>query len=157
LQARWISPVSRSTKAQQEEDQFKESMEGQSTNYKPHSSYFTQSLIKKKIGFFDSGCSKHMTRDKTCFEELKPYRNNYVTVGDGEKGRIKGICKLVSPGSPSLDDVLLVEGLTSNLISINQLCDQGLNVNFNNSQIIVSRKDQEVLTKGSISKDYSYL
>jgi len=31
---------------------------------------------------------------------------------------------------PRLVNVLLVKGLTANLISISQLCDQGLEVNF---------------------------
>ena len=57
--------------------------------------------------------------------DLKAYATSYVTFGDGAKGRIKGIGKLARTGSPLLDDVLLVEGLTANMISISQLCDQG--------------------------------
>lgn len=37
---------------------------------------------------------------------------------------------MVSPSLPCLNDVLLVEDLTANLICISQLCDQDLNVNF---------------------------
>lgn len=49
-----------------------------------------------------------MTGEKTYLEELKSYSNSYVTFGDGEKGRIKGICIMVSPGLPSFNDVLLI-------------------------------------------------
>lgn len=64
-----------------------------------------------------------MTREKTFLEELKAYSNSYVTFGDGAKGRIKGICKMVSLSVPCLKNVLLVEGVTANLININKLCD----------------------------------
>src|ERR1044072_5396371 len=50
---------------------------------------------------------------------------SYVTFSDRAKGKIKGIGRLCRAGSSHLDDVLLVEGLTTNLISISQLCDQG--------------------------------
>jgi hypothetical protein len=58
---------------------------------------------------------------------VKLYTTSYVTFGDGAKGEIKGIVKLVNSGLPKLEDVLLVKELKANLISISQLCDQGLN------------------------------
>lgn len=64
-----------------------------------------------------------MTGENNYLEELKPYSDRYVTFGDGAKGKIKGICKLVCPSFPCLNDMILVEGLTTNLININQLCD----------------------------------
>jgi hypothetical protein len=67
-----------------------------------------------------------MTGEKAYLQEIKNYSNSYVTFGDGAKGKIKGIGKLNGPELPNLDNVLLVEGLTANLISISQLCDQGL-------------------------------
>ena len=83
-----------------------------------------------------------MTREKNYLEKLKSYSNSYVTFGDGARGNIKVIGKLVYPGPPRLYDMLLVEGLISNLINISQLCDQSLNVSFNISECIVSNKDQ---------------
>lgn len=81
-----------------------------------------------------------MTEEKSCLEEIKPYSNAYVTFGDGVKGRIKGIGKLVYLGLPSLENVMLVEGLTANLISISQLCDKGLKVRFNKSKCVISNQ-----------------
>lgn len=88
---------------------------------------------------------------------MKSYSNNYVTFDDGARGKTKGIDKHVCLGFPYLDDVLLVEGLAANFISISQLSDQGLNVNFNKTESIFTSKDQEVLMKGSKSKYNSYL
>ena len=53
-----------------------------------------------------------MTRVKNVLEDLKVYTNSYVTFGDGARGKIKGVGKLMRPGSLNLVDVLLVEGLT---------------------------------------------
>lgn len=50
-----------------------------------------------------------MTGEKSYLEELKPYSNIYVNFGDGAKGRISGIGKMVYPGLPNIDNVLLVE------------------------------------------------
>src|ERR1044072_1790975 len=74
--------------------------------------------------YFDNGFSRHMTGVKNFLEDLKAYSSSYVTFGDGAKGKINGIGILVRSGSPCLDDVLLVEGITVNLISISELCDQ---------------------------------
>ena len=98
-----------------------------------------------------------MTGVKNFLVDLKAYSTSYVTFGDGAKGEIKGIDKLVRPGSPCLDDVLLVEGLTANLISISQLCDQGLNVKFSKSECLVTNNDKKVLMKGTRSKDNCYM
>lgn len=86
-----------------------------------------------KDWYFDSGCSQYITGERRYIEELKPYSNRYVTFGDGTIVRINGISKLISPNLPCLDGVLLVEGLTANLINISQLCDQGLNISYNKS------------------------
>ncbi|GAA0180970.1 hypothetical protein LIER_30181 [Lithospermum erythrorhizon] len=80
--------------------------------------------------YFDSGCSRHMTGDKSYLSNIETVRNDYVTFGGGEKGRIIGKRSLNVERLPRLDDVLLVEGLTPNLISISQLSDSGMKVVF---------------------------
>jgi hypothetical protein len=104
-----------------------------------------------------SGCSRHMTGVKKFLVNIKPYATTYVTFGYGSKGEIKGIGKLDYPGLPSLDDVLFVKGLIVNLISISQLCDQGLKVNFNKSECMVTNEKDEAIMKGARSKDNCYL
>ncbi|XP_057452420.1 uncharacterized protein LOC130744244 [Lotus japonicus] len=106
---------------------------------------------------FDSGCSRHMIGVKNLLDKVKPHTTSYVTFGDGAKGKIKGSGKLVSSGSPGLDDVLLVEGLTANLISISQLCDQDLDVSFNKTACRVTDSNGEVVMRGTRSKDNCYM
>lgn len=84
----------------------------------------------KEDWYSDNGCSRHMTGVDKYVEYVRPYASIYVTFGDGAKGKFLGIGNLIKNGLPRLDDVLLVKGLTANLISISQLCDQGLEVKF---------------------------
>ncbi|XP_058761387.1 uncharacterized protein LOC131634779 [Vicia villosa] len=107
--------------------------------------------------YFDSGCSRHMTHVKNLLVDIKPHSSSYVTFGDGAKDEIKGIRNLECIGVPNLNNVLLVKGLTANLISIGQLCDQGYKVNFTKSECLVTDKTSEVIMKGVRSKDNCYL
>ena len=73
--------------------------------------------------YFDSGCSRHRTSVEKYLINVRPYKSSFVTFGDGAKGEILGIGDLINHGLPNLENVLLVKGLTANLISISQLCD----------------------------------
>lgn len=64
---------------------------------------------------------------------------------------------MVNHGLPCLNDVLLVEGFTTNLISISHICDQAFNVNFSKYEFIITNKDRVVLTKELRSKDICYM
>lgn len=119
--------------------------------------YTSLRAFAREDWYFDSGFSRHMTGVKKFLVNIKSYSTSYVTFGDGSKGEIKRIGKLDYPGLPSLDDVLFVKGLTANLISISQLCDQGLKVNFNKSECMVTNEKDEAIMKGDISKDNCYL
>ena len=98
-----------------------------------------------------------MTGVKKFLENNNSYSTGYVMFGDGAKGEIKGVGRLSCTGLPSLDNVLLVKGLTANLISISQLCDEGLKVNFTKSECLVTNEKNEVQMKGVGSKDNNYL
>jgi hypothetical protein len=113
----------------------------------------TDRLSSREVWYFDSGCSKHMTGVAGYLKDLKPYKAKSVIFGDGGKGEILGIGKLINNNLPKLENVLLVGGLTKNLISISQLCDQGLNVNFTKSECLVTNDLGETMMKGIRSKE----
>jgi hypothetical protein len=98
-----------------------------------------------------------MTGVNDYLDEIKSYATSYVTFGDGAKGEIVGIGKLAKEGLPKLDNVLLVKGLTANLISISQLCDQGLEVKFTKSECLVTNVLGEMMMKGIRSKENCYV
>ncbi|KAK2453398.1 gag-protease polyprotein [Trifolium repens] len=106
--------------------------------------------------YFDSGCSRHMTGEDDYLDELEPYATSYVTFGGGAKGEIVGIGKTVKRGLPKLEKVLFVKGLTANLISISQLCDQGMKVDFTYSRCEVRNAQGKVVMTGMRSKDNCY-
>jgi len=81
--------------------------------------------------YFDSGCSRHMTGVNKFLDTLKSNTDSHVTFGNETEGKILGIGNLINDELPKLDYVLWVNGLTSNLISISQLYEQWMNVNFN--------------------------
>ena len=89
--------------------------------------------------------------------DIKSHTTSYITFGDGAKGEIKGVGKLECSGVPKLDDVLHVKGLTTNLISISQLYDQGFKVNFTKEECLICNEKNEVIMKGIRSKDNYYL
>ncbi|CAJ2637520.1 unnamed protein product [Trifolium pratense] len=111
----------------------------------------------KEDWYFDSGCSRHMTGVEKYLKEVKSYATSFVTFGDGAKGEIKGIGRLIDNGLPKLENVLLVKGLTANLISISQLCDQGMKVNFTKNECLVCNNEGDILMRGVRSKDNCYL
>ena len=88
---------------------------------------------------------------------MRPYASSYVTFSDGAKRKILGIGNLIKHGLPILDNVLLVKGLTANLISISQLCDQGMEINFSKLECQITDKKGEVHMRGTGSKDNCYL
>ena len=72
----------------------------------------------------DSSCSRHMTGDKTKFCLLTESEGGQVTFKENSKGKIIGSGKVGKNLSSHIDDVILVEGLAYNLLSISQLCDK---------------------------------
>ena len=80
--------------------------------------------------YLDSGCSRHMTGDKGRFKELELKKGGVVTFGDNSKGQIEGIGSIGNHSSILIENVLLVNGLKHNLLSISQLCDKGFYVSF---------------------------
>ncbi|XP_034225455.1 uncharacterized protein LOC117635214 [Prunus dulcis] len=85
---------------------------------------------KSKSWYFDSGCSRHMTGEKSYFSEISTEGvSGMVTFGDGRKSKILGKGRIMAIGTPNLDNVLLVENLQANLISVSQLCDEMGEVN----------------------------
>ena len=82
------------------------------------------------LWYLDNGCSKHMTSNKALFKTFFEGKIGTVTFGDGSKSIIKGIGAVDVPGLPVFEDVWYVDELKANLLSINQIFDNGLNVLF---------------------------
>ena len=68
---------------------------------------------------------------------LKSKDDGIVTFGDNAKGKIVGIRNIGNPDNPFIENVLLVDGLKHNLISIRQLCDVGYKVLFDKKECTI--------------------
>jgi hypothetical protein len=82
----------------------------------------------------DSGCSRHMTRNKKWFSSLIPVSHKeYVTFGDDNKGKVLTTGVIKVNDYFTLNDVALVDKLRYNLLSVSQLVDADLDVLFHKS------------------------
>ncbi|XP_021747543.1 uncharacterized protein LOC110713397 [Chenopodium quinoa] len=100
--------------------------------------------------YLDSGCSKHMTSDKSKFLSLEDYPGGTVTFGNNKKGEIIGKGKIGRSKSHSIDNVFLVEGLMHNFLSISQFCDKGNFVSFTSDSCnIINNKSGKVVLEGT--------
>jgi hypothetical protein len=89
----------------------------------------------------DSGCSRHMTRNKKWFSSLTPLpHKEYVTFRDDKKGKVLGTYIIKVNNHFTLNDVALVDRLRYNLLSVSQLVDDDLHVLFrkSNSRVLDS-------------------
>ncbi|XP_056861959.1 uncharacterized protein LOC130509786 [Raphanus sativus] len=107
--------------------------------------------------YFDSGCSKHMTGNEDYLEKLELIRGGKVTFGDGGQGKICAIGITSRSDVPKLSNVYFVEGLKANLISVSQLCDEGLEVIFNSKECRAIDARNNVVLRGIRSGNNCYL
>jgi hypothetical protein len=109
---------------------------------------------KKNPWYIDSGCSKQMTRDKSKFLTLSDSKSRNVTFGNDAPGKIKGkgIVSL-SNGKRKAQDVLYVECLKHNLLSVSQVCDRGCEVVFTSKDCRIKSVDSGQLVEKGIRRE----
>ena len=100
------------------------------------------------LWYLDNGCLRHMTRDRSLFKVFKSKKGGNVTFGDGSKSQIKGKGIISLPGLPDIANVLCVEGLRVNLLSISQICDQDFLVLFLKGKCLVMDEFGKKLISG---------
>lgn len=98
-----------------------------------------------------------MTGDPHALQEITTGSNETVVFGDGARGNVIGKETPNVIGIPKLNNVMLVDGLKADLISINQLCDEGLHVKFCKENCLVFNSNQEKLMEENKSQDNCYM
>jgi len=97
----------------------------------------------------DSGCSRHITRDRSNFLSLTAFDIGSVAFENGKSRTIVSIHKIGESLSHSIDNVYLDDGLQHNLLSVSQLCDRGNLVVFSPKQcLIINIKYRDVVLRG---------
>nr|GEW95834.1 putative ribonuclease H-like domain-containing protein [Tanacetum cinerariifolium] len=98
----------------------------------------SQNIIDDK-GYWDSGCSWHMTGNISYLSNYEPYDGGYMSFGQGG-GKITGK-GIIKTGKLEFENVYFVKDLKYNLFSVSQICDNKNSVLFTNSECIVLGKD----------------
>ncbi|GKA45183.1 putative ribonuclease H-like domain-containing protein, partial [Tanacetum coccineum] len=94
-------------------------------------------LELQKKGVINSGCSRHMTRNKSHLSDYKKIEGGFVAFsGNSKGGKItrKGKIRI---GKLDFEDVYFVKELKFNLFSVSQMCDKKNNVLFTNTEFVV--------------------
>ena len=108
------------------------------------------------LWYFDSDYSRHMTGDRSLFKVFESKKGGNVTFGDGTKSQIQGKGIISLPGLPNIANVLYVEGLRVNLLSISQICDQDFMVLFSKGKCLVMDESRKKLISGVRTLDNCY-
>ena len=101
----------------------------------------------------DSGCSRHMTGDKSLFKTLKEKVGDYVTFSDGSYAQVLSKGTVEIPGLPLLKDVLYIKGVKANLLSITQICDEDFLVQFSKKGCIIINEERIQVLEGNRTTD----
>jgi len=95
-----------------------------------------------------------MTGDASKFINISLKQDRHVTYGDNNKGKILGKGTIGNANSLLIHDMLYVDGLMHNLLTISQLCGRGYQVTFRtNSCEIRLPNSKDVLLIGKRSNN----
>jgi len=95
----------------------------------------------KSVWYANNGCSTNMTRDKKKIVSLQEDSNGTISFENDGSAKVigKGIVKLGSKKS-TVKDVLLIEDLNHNLLSVSQMCYQGHKLLFDSKKCEIRRE-----------------
>lgn len=100
----------------------------------------------------DSGCSHHMTSDWSKFLSLEEYDGGVVYFGNDAPCMVKGRGSISLNGKSSANNVYWVERLRHNLLSVAQLNDNGLTLEFKKEVCKIKGKNGELIATGMQTK-----
>ena len=107
----------------------------------------------------DSRCTNHMIEERSMFSLYSPmtHSNENIVFGDNSKGDVIGLGKVATTLEHSITNVLHVDSLSYNLLSISQLCEMGYNCLFTDKGIkVFRREDSSIVFMGRL-KNKLYL
>ena len=97
-----------------------------------------------------------MTGNRTLFKTFESKKYGNVTFGDGSKSQIKGNEIISLLGLSDIANVLYVEGLRVDLLSMSQICDKDFMVPFLKGKYLVLNESSEQLISGFRTLDNCY-
>ncbi|GJV78368.1 putative ribonuclease H-like domain-containing protein [Tanacetum coccineum] len=117
--------------------------------FKAHSPGNLQYTLQDQ-GIFDSGCSRHMTGNKSFLTDYQEIDGGFVAFGGSPKGgKITGKGK-IRTGKLDFEDVYFVKELKFNLFSVSQMCDKKNSVLFTETECLVLSPDFKLLDESQV-------
>ncbi|GJS47182.1 putative ribonuclease H-like domain-containing protein [Tanacetum coccineum] len=99
---------------------------------------------------FDSGCSRHMTGNKSFLTDYQEVDGGFVAfAGSPKGGKITGKGK-IRTGKLDFEDVYFVKELKFNLFSVSQMCDKKNSVLFTETECLVLSPDFKLLDESQV-------
>ncbi|KAJ9539014.1 hypothetical protein OSB04_031747 [Centaurea solstitialis] len=106
--------------------------------------------------YVDSGCSSHMTNTLELLSSYVNKEGSSMAFGGNQKGKIKEYGMIVK-GEIIVSQVSYVDGLKHNLISVSQLCDNGMDVMLKIKYCIMYKADTLIKVMRANRKGDLYL
>ncbi|GJV06902.1 ribonuclease H-like domain-containing protein [Tanacetum coccineum] len=101
-------------------------------------------------GIFDSGCSRHMTGNKSYLTDYQDIDGGFVAfAGSPKGGKITGKGK-IRTGKLDFEDVYFVKELKFNLFSVSQMCDKKNSVLFTKTECLILSPDFKLLDESQV-------
>ncbi|GJX60970.1 putative ribonuclease H-like domain-containing protein [Tanacetum coccineum] len=95
----------------------------------------------KDKGVIDSGCSRHMTGNRSYLIDYEEIDGGFVAFGGNSKGGKITRKGKIKTGKLDFKDVYFVKELKFNLFSVSQMCDKKNNVLFTDTECVVLSPD----------------
>ncbi|GJR34271.1 putative ribonuclease H-like domain-containing protein [Tanacetum coccineum] len=101
-------------------------------------------------GIFDSGCSRHITGNKSYLTDYQDIDGGFVAfAGSPKGGKITSKGK-IRTGKLDFEDVYFVKELKFNLFSVSQMCDKKNSVLFTETECLVLSPDFKLLDESQV-------
>src|SRR5438132_13297668 len=99
-----------------------------------------------------------MTGENSMFSSLQLNHDaQEIVLGDSGKGEVVGVGKIPISNDQSILNVLLVDSLSYNLLSVSQLCEMGYNCLFTNEGVHILRREDSTIAFTGRLKGKFYL
>ncbi|GJX36276.1 putative ribonuclease H-like domain-containing protein [Tanacetum coccineum] len=95
----------------------------------------------KNKGVIDSGCSRHMTGNRSYLTDYEKINGGFVAFGGNSKGGKSTRKGKIRTGKLDFKDVYFIKELKFNLFSVSQMCDKKNSVLFTDTECVVLSLD----------------
>ncbi|GJX60912.1 hypothetical protein Tco_0292302 [Tanacetum coccineum] len=117
---------------------------------KPKTVRVIHNILYRIKGFLTSGCSRHMTGNKSYLTDYQDIDGGFVAfAGSPKGGKITGKGK-IRTGKLDFEDVYFVKELKFNLFSVSQMCDKKNSVLFTETECLVLSPDFKLLDESQV-------